>query len=165
MVILLRKDLKPMEMTIEHVPSTRIAYLRHTGPYGAANKDTMERLKAWAKDAQLLSDDSVIFGIAQDNPEQTAPENCRYDACLAVDTGFHTQDSPILFGNLTGGSYAVFTVAHTAQAIQNAWNDIFSELQRRSLIADFTKPVIERYAVKMINNHKCEICVPLSGPL
>lgn len=154
-----------MNMHIESIPQTDIAFIRHTGPYGAGSKAAMEQLKAWAKEARLLTFESVIFGIAQDNPQQTAPENCRYDACLVVYSEFFTQDCRIRKGSLTGGKYAVFTVAHTAQAIQQAWNDIFSELQRQGLIADITKPVIERYALEMIKQHRCELCVPLSAPL
>ncbi len=151
-------------MKIEYIPPTDIAYFRHTGPYGQGNKETMELLKAWAKDALLLNDESVILGIAQDNPEATAPQNCRYDACLVVPDGFSARDERICLGKLAGGRYAVFSVAHTADAIQEAWSGIFPELHRRGCAVDMEKPVIERYAVKMVSNHKCEICVPLSLP-
>ena len=154
-----------MKMHIENIPLTQIAYIRHTGPYGADNNKTMEQLKAWANDAHLLSDESVIFGIAQDNPQQTAPESCRYDACLVVNVGLAAKDSRISSGILTGGRYAVFTVAHTAEAIQKAWQDILPELQRRGLLFDITRPILERYAVKMVKQHQCEICVPLSEAL
>ncbi len=148
-------------MTIENIPPVRIAYLRRTGPYGPGNKSTMEQLKTWAKNERLLNHDSVIFGIAQDNPQTTPPEDCRYDACLAVTDSFCTRDDRISLGQLDGGRYAVFTAAHTAAAIQLAWQSIFPELSRLKLMADATKPIIERYAVKMLSRHQCEICVPL----
>lgn len=154
-----------MKMHIENIPLTQIAYIRHTGPYGADNNKTMEQLKAWAKDAHLLNEDSIILGIAQDNPQQTAQDSCRYDVCLVVDNGFSAEDSRISFGILTAGRYAVFTVKHTAEAIQKAWGDIFPELQRQGLIVDITRPILERYAVKMVRQHQCEICVPLSEAL
>ncbi len=151
-------------MTIEHILPVRVAYLRRTGPYGPGNNSTMEQLKTWAKNERLLNHESVIFGIAQDNPKTTPPEDCRYDACLAVADSFCTRDDRISLGQLDGGCYAVFAVAHTADAIQQAWRDIFAVLQQQGLSSNLTKPVIERYAAQMVSRHECEICVPLLMP-
>ena len=60
-----------------------------------------------------------------------------------------------------GGKYAVFIIDHTAEAVQKAWSEIFREVSNKGYIIDFSRDIIERYAVKMIKNHKCEICVPI----
>ncbi len=150
-----------MEMKIETIPAYKIAYIRHIGPYGIENIQTMESLKSWAKLNHLLDDESVILGIAQDNPETTQPENCRYDACLVISGDDFAHDDNVSYGTVAGGKYAVFTVKHTKKAMQEAWMDIFSELHRRGCQIDATRPIIERYAVEMVNNHKCEICIPV----
>ena len=150
-----------MDMKIETIPHLKIAYLRHTGAYGTGNVQTMENLKKWAKSHHLLNDESIILGIAQDNPETTPPENNRYDACLVLPDGDTTRDDCIRFGTIVGGKYAVFTIGHTSQAVQKAWRDIFPELLRKGYQVDPIKPIIERYAAKMVKNHMCEICVPV----
>ena len=150
-----------MDILIEKMPAYRIAYIRQIGPYGINNVQTMEELKKWAKFNHLFNDDSIILGIAQDNPETTKPEKCRYDTCIVVSTAYSATDGYVREGNIDGGKYAVFIINHTADAVQKAWIDIFPELLRQGYQFDEARPIIERYIVQMINNHYCEICVPV----
>jgi DNA gyrase inhibitor GyrI len=57
--------------------------------------------------------------------------------------------------------YAIFEIEHTAEAVQKAWSEIFQKSNENGCQMDYTKPIIERFASKMVNNHKCEICVPI----
>jgi len=150
-----------MDILIEKMPAYRIAYIRQIGPYGINNVQTMEKLKKWAKFNHLFNDESIILGIAQDNPETTKPEKCRYDTCIVVSTAYSATDGYVREGNIDGGKYAVFIINHTADAVQKAWIDIFPELLRQGYQFDEARPIIERYIVQMINNHYCEICVPV----
>jgi DNA gyrase inhibitor len=150
-----------MDIMIEKMPAYRIAYIRQIGPYGINNVKIMEELKKWAKFNHLFNDESIIFGIAQDNPEITKPENCRYDTCIVVSNDYSITDCYIREGNIVGGKYAVFKINHTAEAVQKAWIDIFPELLMQGYQFDETRPIIERYIVQMVNNHHCEICVPV----
>lgn len=75
----------------------------------------MEALKEWASRKGLFQD-SVIYGIAQDN-ENTPPEQCRYDACLVAAYDC-TEDELVHRGEIPGEKYAVFTIPHTAEAVQ-----------------------------------------------
>jgi DNA gyrase inhibitor len=148
-----------MIMKIETLPKYRIAYVRQVGPYGPANKQVMEKLKRWAEENQLLTESSIIFGIPQDNPETTPPENCRYDACVVISEDYALDDS-MCEGELSEGSYAVFKIKHTAEDIQKAWAEIIPALQKSGHQMEY-RPILERYTVEMINNHFCEICVPI----
>jgi len=150
-----------MDIMIEKIPAYKIAYIRQIGPYGINNKQTMEKLKEWAKSNHLFNDESIIFGIAQDNPETTKPENCRYDTCIVVSNDYLVTDDYVREGDIVGGKYAVFKIKHTEEAVQKAWTDIFPELLRQGYQFDEARPIIERYIVKMVNNHYCEICVPV----
>ncbi len=150
-----------MKSTIEHIPKLRIAYFRQIGPYGSGNVQAMENLKAWARSKDLFNDRAVILGIAQDNPATTNPENCRYDTCIAIADDFSFEEGEIKAGFLIGGKYAVFQIAHTAEAVQKAWAEIFPELFGQGLQFDESRPILERYRVEMVNNHSCEICVPV----
>lgn len=150
-----------MDITIEKIPAYEIAYIRQIGPYGINNVKTMEELKNWAKFNHLFNNESIILGIAQDNPETTKSENCRYDTCIVVSNNYSVTDGNIRKGNIVGGKYAVFKINHTAEAVQKAWIDIFPDLSMQGYQFDESRLIMERYIVQMVNNHKCEICVPV----
>ena len=152
-----------MTVRLENMPALKIAYMRRIGPYGSDNKDTMERMKAWARVHGLLDENAVVLGIAQDNPQTTRPGECRYDTCLILNSDIKTKSEDIKFGSVPGGSYCVFEIEHTAEALQKAWQEIFPELAKLKYEPDYSRPILERYSVKMVNAHKCEICVPVQN--
>lgn len=163
MLYICRKNYKQIKMDtrIETMHPCSIAYIRRTGAYGIECKTVMKQLKSWSRKTNNLNDDSIVLGIALDNPEVTLPESCRYDACLVVSNTFHTDDNGILTRELGGGKYCVFTVAHTTESIQQAWSTMFTDISTLGYTIDFSRPIIERYAMKMIRKHLCEICVPI----
>ncbi|WP_297423164.1 GyrI-like domain-containing protein [Clostridium sp.] len=150
-----------MYINIEMIPSYKIAYMRKIGPYGPENVQVMEQLKSWARERDLFNESSIILGIAQDNPKFTEHKDCRYDACLVVSEEFRVDNEYINFGKVMGGKYCVFKISHTADAMQKALMEIFPELSRRNYEFDDRRPILERYAIQMINKHQCEICVPI----
>ncbi len=150
-----------MDINIEMIPSYKIAYIRKIGPYGLENVQIMEQLKSLAREKDLLNESSIILGIAQDDPKVIEPKDCRYDVCLVVFDEFEVNDKDINFGKTIGGKYCVFKINHTMDAMQKAWIEIFSELSKRNYEVDDRRPILERYAMQMINNHYCEICVPI----
>ncbi len=150
-----------MDINIEMIPLYKIAYIRKIGPYGLENVQVMEQLKSLAREKDLFNESSIILGIAQDNPKVTEPKDCRYDACLVVFDEFETDNKDVNFGKIIGGKYCVFKINHTMDAMQKAWIEIFSELSKRNYEVDDRRPILERYAMQMINNHYCEICVPI----
>jgi DNA gyrase inhibitor GyrI len=151
--------LNEVTVEIENIKNSRIAYIRQYGKYGLENKNTMEKLKDWARANNLFNKDAIIYGIAQDNPEITEPEKCRFDACIIIPQDF-VIDSNVQECEFIGGKYSVFKIIHTAEEIQKAYMEIFPKIIKEGLqIAN--KPIIERYSIKMVENHFCEICVPL----
>ncbi|OOM77606.1 GyrI-like domain-containing protein [Clostridium sp. BL-8] len=150
-----------MDINIEMIPSYKIAYIRKIGPYGLENVQVMEQLKSLAREKDLLNESSIILGIAQDDPKVTEPKDCRYDACLVVFDEFETDNKDVNFGKTIGGKYCVFKINHTMDAMQKAWIEIFSELSKRNYELDDRRTILERYAMQMINNHYCEVCVPV----
>lgn len=146
-------------MHIEALSNYRLAYIRRVGPYGSTNIQAMETLKNWAKEKNLLTSSAVIFGIAQDNPETTPPEDCRYDVCIVISKDYPLNNS-LEEGKLAGGTYAIFKVEHTAEAIQKAWAAIFPSIKNSGYKMD-NKPILERYNVQMVEAGYCELCVPV----
>jgi DNA gyrase inhibitor GyrI len=150
-----------MTYQIEEMSKSRIAYMRRGGPYGEGNYALMKKFKEWAKANGLFTESAVILGITQDNPAVTPPESCRYDVGIVVSEQFATTDAEINKAELPGGRYAVFTIEHTAEAIQKAWGEIFVQLSAQDQQPDASRPILERYIPAMIDKHLCEICVPV----
>ena len=150
-----------MSFKIEDIPKHRVAYMSQIGPYGTNNQALMTSLKSWATSNDLFNESTIVLGIAHDNPDITLPENCRYDVCIVIPNEFEIKDGNICETELPGGKYAVFMIHHTAEDIQKAWSGILSELSSRGYSIDFIKPILERYSLSMVNNHLCEICVPI----
>ncbi len=150
-----------MKTTIEITPRYRIAYIRKIGPYGVNNIKTMEELKTWAREKTLLNDDSIILGIAHDNPSVTKAEDCRYDTCIVISDGYMFEDPNVHKGEITGGKYLVFEIEHTADAVQKTLENIFNKIGNKEFCMDISRPVLERYAANMIAHHLCEICIPI----
>ncbi|MGG1639067.1 AraC family transcriptional regulator [Paenibacillus sp. NRS-1760] len=146
-------------MNIELFSPERIAYIRQTGSYGPRNKETMEALKDWGRRHHLLTESATLYGIAQDNPETTYTEQCRYDACIVLPAHFQL-DNHVQEGLLPGGLYAVFSVQHTAEAIQHAWQRIFGVIQLSEYQMD-NRPILKKYSGDMTMQENCEICVPI----
>lgn len=103
----------------------------------------------------------MVFYLISDNPQFTEPKDCHYDACLVVSDEFKVENKYINFGKTISGKYCVFKINHTVDAVQKAWIEIFPELSKRNYEFDDRRPIIERYAMQMINKHYCEICVPI----
>ncbi|PRX16176.1 DNA gyrase inhibitor GyrI [Orenia metallireducens] len=148
-----------MNIRIENIGECKIAYLRQIGPYGPNNIKTMEKLKDWAQAQNLFNDDAIILGIAHDNPETTSPENCRYDAAIVIYKDYQVDDT-VNVTEISGGLYATLKAKHTPKEIQNAWEQIFVELQATEYELD-NRATFERYTGAMIGNGYCEICVPV----
>jgi DNA gyrase inhibitor len=158
-VNLIQKGKEDMNIKVEAIPKSRIAYVRQVGPYGPGNVQAMEKLKKWADEKNLLAESAIILGISLDNPETTLPENCRYDAGIVISNDYQL-DNSICERELSGGKYVVCKVKHTAVDIQKAWAEIFPILQNSGYPID-NKPIFERYTGDMIYNDYCEICVPV----
>jgi AraC family transcriptional regulator len=98
---------KPMDVRIERIAPMRVAFVRHVGPYcqvGAA----WGRLMSWAGRQGLLNQRPKILGVVHDDPEITAAEKIRYDACLVVDERVKPEGD-IGVQEVGGGDYAVTT--------------------------------------------------------
>lgn len=147
-----------MDFVIEKLPAQPILYMRRTGAYGVENYKLMESLKKWALDRGVLKD-SIIYGIAQDDPS-TPPEQCRYDVCLVAPADCEA-DSSVQKGEIPGGRYAVFSIPHTTEAVQSFWESVMQVLQEKELQYDASNPILERYKYKLVEDGKCEFCVPI----
>lgn len=143
-------------MKIEEFNNITIVYMRNVGAYGIKNERLMEDFKDYLKTNHLFDADTIILGIALDNPAATPPEELRYDVGLIIkddmDISLNTRE-------IDDGTYAIYETAHTKQAVRAFWQDIAKRTE--GLAVDYGKPVIERYAADKIADNLCEFCIPL----
>ncbi len=153
-----------MNVKIEELPEYRIAYMRQIGPYGSSNIQLMQKLKKWAITRGLLTESSVILGIAHDDPGITPAEKCRYDTCLVISDDYELENR-VCESRLPGGKYGIIRAEHSAEAIKKAWKDIFTSWLPESGYQIDDRPVFERYTGAAIDITiepvTCEICIPL----
>ena len=83
----------------------QVVFLRHVGPYDGVS-ETWSRLMTWAGAAGLLGPGNEMLGLCYDDPEVTAAEKIRYDACLVVAGGAEAE-GPVGAREIPGGDYAV----------------------------------------------------------
>lgn len=145
-------------MKTEYLSNITIAYMRNIGEYGANNQQFMDRFKAYMSNHQLLNDQSVILGIALDNPAFTPRHLLRYDIGLIVDHHSLLLDD-INYRAIDDGHYAIVEVDHTEEAVIAFWNNLSNLFH--SLPVDQQRPVIERYDAKLLKDHRCEFCIPI----
>ena len=147
--------------TQEIIPSSPVLYMRRVGRYGAGNYRLMDTFKTWVKENHLYKEDTVIYAIPMDDPEKAAPCQCRYDVCLPLPQHPNPSFRHMRCRTLEGGSYLVFQIPHTADAVQAAWQGCRFELENLGYLLDDNSPIMERYTKRLVDEHICELCVPI----
>jgi AraC family transcriptional regulator len=153
-----------MTLDIIDMPPARVAGLRHTGPYNASlGAFWTDIFWPWVN-AKGLSG-GACYGISHDNPEVTAPEDCRYDACIEVSDDFEA-DGLASVTTLPGGRYATLDFMGTANTIGDAWFALFRDGIPQSGLHLDERPVLEYYAPHAnvdaaTGTFTCKLCVPV----
>ena len=96
-----------MDVEIKTIEPMRVAFVRHVGPYDQVGI-AWEKLCMYLGKEGLIGPQSRFIGICYDDPEVTAPEKIRYDACVTVDDNFVPPED-IAVQTIGGGEYAVTT--------------------------------------------------------
>jgi AraC family transcriptional regulator len=167
----LREDgASPTEETVMKVrlidrEPVRVAYLRHTGPYGpGTGRFWMETVAPWMETNNLLGRDR--FGLALDDPSVTTPALCRYDACVPSLEGEVLAGDP-QFKVIPGGRYAALAFEGTGPQIGAAWDSLLRDWLPQSGLQLDSRPFFEHYPADGRYDPKtgafsCDICVPVA---
>jgi len=155
-----------MKVTIIERPPVHVAYLRHTGPYGAGiGRFWMKTVAPWMSTNNLMGRER--FGIALDDPTVTAPAKCRYDACVQSDAKEMLSGDP---GRkmIPGGKYAALAFEGTSDGIGAAWEALLRDWLPKSGLQLDSRPFFEHYPVDGRYDPKtgrftCNICVPVAA--
>ena len=116
-----------MAVTIEDMPSLRIATVSHVGPYTGIS-EAFQRLGSIAASAGLLRGDAMMVAIYYQNPETTQPQELHSDAGLTVPDNAHLP-ATVVEKRLPAGRYARVTHIGPYDTLPDAW----SQMMRKSL--------------------------------
>jgi AraC family transcriptional regulator len=149
---------------IERQPA-RVAYMRHTGPYGEAiGHFWQQQVARWMAADSLMG--NARYGISHDDPSVTEPALCRYDACVEVPDGF-VPSGRALITTLPGGRYAVMPFKGDLQQIVVAWKQLLGRWLPSSRLQLDNRPCFEFYPVGSSYDPNtgvfdCQICIPVA---
>ncbi|MBU1565719.1 MAG: AraC family transcriptional regulator [Proteobacteria bacterium] len=152
-----------MHAEVREMPEYYVAYVRKMGPYG---KETCEQafaeLMQWAGPEGHLAS-GVLLAIYWDNPEVTAPEKCRVDACVGVAKNTATRGQ-IGMQTISGGPHAVCRFELRDDGFHQAWEDAFVWLVNSGYECD-DRPSYELYHNTAEEHPEgkwiIDICIPL----
>jgi AraC family transcriptional regulator len=151
-----------MEYDIRDLPAVRVAYLRYKGTFGAAiGEFWKEVFTPWQKAYGLLG--RATYGVAQDDPNTTPPNECRYDACVEVAPDQQIAQ-PAKEAEIPAGRYAVARFKGTGAEVPAAWGKFFDQLQAEGKVDDGL--CFERYPPDYAMDpatgvFEAELCIPV----
>jgi len=155
-----------VQIEITERQPVRVAYLRYTGPLGdPVGRFWRATVSPWLAENGML--DCPRYGVTLDNPMNTPPEKCRYDACVEPPRGMTLPDA----GETTipGGRYAIARFRGTGLEIGAAWGAFVTAVMSSSANAvDPARRPFEHYPRGAFYDPKtrvfsCELCLPLSS--
>lgn len=151
---------------IRSLPSTRVAYMRHVGPYGSPGIAALrERFDAWCAARGLAGPTRRRYGIAQDNPNITPPDRVRYDLCIEVDDTFQPSGD-VGVQTLPGGRFACIPFTGTAAEIKAAWVRFLGHTLPQHGFEPDLCPAVEIYRPESVEDPgagavSCLLCMPV----
>lgn len=157
---------REMQLDIRNLSTQKLAYMRHTGPYGDAGiGHTWQRFGLWCAQHGLMQSRCEMIGISLDNPEITPASKLRYDCCVRVDDDFRPQGE-VGVQHFAGGRYACAPFTGTTADIHAAWMKMYGEWLPQSGWQADDRPAIELYEEDFEMDPKtgafdCLLCVPV----
>ena len=151
-----------MKAVVKEMPTWHVAYVRKMGPDGKATCEAaFGELMRWAGPRGLVGK-APMMGMYWDNPEVTAPDQCRTDACLAVPEGTKV-DAPVALQDIAGGPHAVCEFDVPMTDFTASWEEAFRWLVGSGMeCAD--RPCYELYHDDCRGKTcRFDICIPLKG--
>jgi AraC family transcriptional regulator len=159
-----------MQIEIRTIPPMRLAYMRHTGPYGHPGIGQMwERFTKWVRARGINPPRGEMYGIAHDSPDVTPPEKCRYDACIEVSNAFELSGDDrnrLGISDFAGGQFACGPFRGTGSTIHAAWMHMYGSWLPASGYQPADRPPFELYGCDFKVDEKtgewsCLLCLPI----
>ncbi len=113
---------------VKDMPELHVVYVRHIGPYKGDQElfaRLFNKLMAWAGPRGLLRfPETKVLAVYHDNPDITAEDKLRTDACITVPEDTQVEGE---IGKMTipAGKYAVAHFEITPDQYEDAWNAVY----------------------------------------
>lgn len=96
-----------MDVQVKEIPARKVVFVRHVGPYHECGK-AWEKICMWAGPRGLLQPGVKFIGLCYDDPDVTAPDKIRYDACITTEADV-APEGEIGVQTIDAGLYAMTT--------------------------------------------------------
>ncbi|MDJ1158491.1 AraC family transcriptional regulator [Chelatococcus sp. SYSU_G07232] len=113
------------DVTIENLPSLRLAAIRHTGPYMEIGK-TFDRICDWAQTRGLMGADTLSVGVFYDDPASVQAGALRSDAGVTVPESVRG-DGDVGIVTLAAGRHAVLRYKGPYHELHSAYDWLYCE--------------------------------------
>ncbi|HLP09957.1 MAG TPA: AraC family transcriptional regulator [Opitutaceae bacterium] len=110
---------------IRQRPATRVAYVRHIGPYAAVGQ-AWGKICGFAAARGLYGPHTQYIGISHDDPKITAAAQQRYDACVTLEREI-APEGEVGVRTIPGGRHAVFLHCGPYENFQATYDAIFGD--------------------------------------
>ncbi len=114
-----------MDMELKKIGARRVLFVRHTGPY-EESKVAWEKLCEWGVSKGVMEGVSEFCGLCHDDPQVTAPEKIRYDACLVTDAEIN-KDGEVGLQEIESGEYATYVHKGSYSGLLKVYLDIYGD--------------------------------------
>ena len=152
-----------MDVRIEHLEPMHVAFVRHVGPYNQVGTAWEKLCMRLGREGQLGAAARFI-GVCYDDPEVTAPEKVRYDACVTVDDDFVAADE-VGVQTLAGGEYAVVTHAGPYETLSQTYAKLFGQWLPHSGRELRSQPSLEFYLNDPESTDPADLLTDIYAPL
>jgi AraC family transcriptional regulator len=155
-----------MKVEIKKLPTLRVAYMRHVGPYGDPRIGRLwERFMRWANHNNLPDGKRLFIGVSHDSPDIAMPDKCRYDTCAEVDPTF-TPRRDVGVQDIRGGLYGCARFDGSSADIYDAWLRLYGEWLPASGYQPDDRLCIEVYGNDVVvdaatGRFTCALCLPV----
>jgi AraC family transcriptional regulator len=154
-----------MQSKIVTMDEQLVLFVQKTGPYSQAAEEAWSALCQYAYPNKLMKKDTLSYGISYDDPNVTAPENLRYEACISLEAPIKVKGS-LETKTIAGGRYAVFLHKGPYENFSKTYDWIYSQWLPTSKEELRDTPCFENYMNRdprrtKPENLKTEIYVPL----
>lgn len=130
-----------MQITIKNLPTMKVAFVRHIGPY-------MECGSAWEKlmaiPALPKTAATQYIGIGHDDPEVVEPSKIRYDACITLPENF-VPPKEVNTKIIEGGKYAMAVHIGPYEELGKVFEELLGRLLPSKGYEVKAQPLIEIY--------------------
>ncbi len=135
---------KKMEHRIETCKERKVVFVRRVGRYDKSAGEAWGAVCGFVFPRGLAGCNAEFIGISYDDPDITAEDKLRYDACITVDRDVKPEGE-VGVQAIAGGRYAVFTLKGPYDGLKALYRGIFGQWLPSSGHQLRNAPCFEKY--------------------